>query len=80
MLFAAVYRTFAGLADLCGLNLSAKAELLVAAPKVTQAVFAALLDCYTWKLGEKVHGRNSRTALATVGNLSRNLLLPISDI
>lgn len=57
----------ADLADFCGLSLPAKAELLIAAPKVTQAVFAALLDCYTWKLAEKVYGRGSRTALATVG-------------
>ncbi|KAI4920764.1 uncharacterized protein J4E92_008408 [Alternaria infectoria] len=64
-LFAAVYRVAAHVADLCGLTLPAKAELLLAAPKVTQAVSAALLDCYTWKLAEKVYGRGSRTALTT---------------
>ncbi|RYN70452.1 GPI mannosyltransferase 3 [Alternaria alternata] len=70
-LFAAVYRVAAHVADLCGLRLPAKAELLLAAPKVTQAVFAALLDCYTWKLAEKVYGRGSRTALTTnLGSLS----------
>ena len=36
------------------------------APKVTQAVSAALLDCYTWKLAGKVYGRGSRTALAAL--------------
>ncbi|KAG9190760.1 phosphatidylinositol glycan, class B [Alternaria panax] len=66
VLFAAVYRVAAHLADLCDLSLPTKAELLLAAPKVTQAVFAALLDCYTWKLAEKVHGRGSRTALTTL--------------
>ncbi|KAI4612615.1 uncharacterized protein J4E87_010167 [Alternaria ethzedia] len=65
-LFAAVYRVAAHVADLCGLTLPAKAELLLAAPKVTQAVSAALLDCYTWKLAEKVYGRGSRTALTTL--------------
>ncbi|KAL6707916.1 glycosylphosphatidylinositol anchor biosynthesis [Coniothyrium glycines] len=65
-LFAAVYRLAGAVATLCGLSVPAKAELLVAAPKVTQAVFAALLDCYTWKLAEKVFGRRSRTALAAL--------------
>ncbi|KAF1849926.1 glycosyltransferase family 22 protein [Cucurbitaria berberidis CBS 394.84] len=65
-LFAAVYRVAALLAALGGLSLPARAELLLAAPKLTQAVMAALLDCYTWKLAEKVHGRGSRTALATL--------------
>ncbi|CAO2658740.1 Nn.00g064630.m01.CDS01 [Neocucurbitaria sp. VM-36] len=65
-LFATVYRLAADLAALCGLNLPARAELFLAAPKLTQAVFAALLDCYTWKLAEKVYGRGSRTALTTL--------------
>ena len=78
-LFAAVYRDAAHVADLCGLRLPAKAELLLAAPKVTQAVFAALLDCYTWKLAEKVYGRGSRTALTTVRD-TRNHDAAFSDI
>lgn len=65
-LFAAVYRVAAHLADTCDLSLPVKAELLLATPKVAQAVSAALLDCYTWKLAEKVYGRGSRTALTTV--------------
>jgi hypothetical protein len=65
-LFAAAYRVAALLADFCGLSLPFKAELLLSTPKVVQAVSAALLDCYTWKLAEKVYGRGSRTALTTV--------------
>ncbi|KAF2833999.1 hypothetical protein CC86DRAFT_365741 [Ophiobolus disseminans] len=65
-LFAAVYRIAAHVAARCGLTLPAKAELLLAAPKLAQAVFAALLDCYTWKLAERAYGRGSRTALATL--------------
>ncbi|KAJ4292348.1 glycosylphosphatidylinositol anchor biosynthesis [Kalmusia sp. IMI 367209] len=65
-LFAAVYQVAAKLAVRCGLSLSAKAELLLAAPKVTQALSAALMDCYTWKLAEKAYGRGSRTAFITV--------------
>ncbi|KAH6639344.1 Alg9-like mannosyltransferase family-domain-containing protein [Boeremia exigua] len=65
-LFAAAYRVAAHLADLCGASLPVKAELLLSTPKVVQAVSAALLDCYTWKLAEKVYGRRSRTAFATL--------------
>ncbi|KAH8730087.1 Alg9-like mannosyltransferase family-domain-containing protein [Phaeosphaeriaceae sp. PMI808] len=65
-LFAALYRIAASLAHVCGLSLPARAELLLATPKVTQAVFAALLDCYSWKLAEKAYGHGSRGALATL--------------
>lgn len=65
-LFAAAYRVAALLADFCGLSLPVKAELLLSTPKVVQAVSAALLDCYTWKLAEKAYGHGSRTALTTV--------------
>ena len=43
-----------------------RADLLVMAPKVTQAVFAALGDYYTWKLGECVYGAGSNEAWAAV--------------
>ena len=36
------------------------------APKVTQAIFAALGDYYTWKLGECVYGVGSNEAWAAV--------------
>jgi hypothetical protein len=79
-LFAVVYRVAAALADLCGLNLPARAELLLAAPKVAQSIFAALLDCYTWKLAEKAYGRQSRAALAAVGPSSNdNKSAQVSD-
>lgn len=65
-LFAAAYRVVARLAGYCGVSPPVKAELLLSTPKVVQAVSAALLDCYTWKLAEKVYGRGSRTALTTV--------------
>ncbi|KZM20058.1 glycosylphosphatidylinositol anchor biosynthesis [Ascochyta rabiei] len=65
-LFAAAYRVAAQLADVCGFSLPVRAELLLATPKVVQAVSAALLDCYTWQLAEKVYGRGSRTALTAL--------------
>jgi phosphatidylinositol glycan class B len=72
-LFAVVYRVAAKLADICGLTLPARAEVLLVTPKVTQAVFAALLDCYTWKLAEKAYGRATRTAYAAVGHALSSL-------
>lgn len=39
---------------------------MVVAPKVTQAVFAALGDFYTWKLAEKIYGHGSNEAWAAV--------------
>ena len=45
------------------------AELLLAAPKVTQAVIAALADYYTWRLGERMYGRGSNEAWAAVCSL-----------
>lgn len=65
-IFAAVYSVADRISRLLGLGLPNKADVLIASPKVAQAVFAALLDFYTWKLAEKVHGRGSRTAVTTV--------------
>lgn len=39
---------------------------MIAAPKVTQAVVAALGDYYTWQLGEQVYGHGSNEAWAAV--------------
>ncbi|KAF2117574.1 Alg9-like mannosyltransferase family-domain-containing protein [Lophiotrema nucula] len=64
--FAGVYFVAAKLATLCGLNLPSRAELFIAAPRVAQAISAALLDHYTWKLAGRVYGRGSRTAFTTL--------------
>lgn len=66
VLFAAVYRAAARAADLAGLTLPAKANLLLVAPKLIQACLAALLDVYTVKLAEKAYGPSTRTVFATV--------------
>ncbi|KAF2709283.1 glycosyltransferase family 22 protein [Pleomassaria siparia CBS 279.74] len=65
-IFATVYQVAAKVAALSLLSPPAEAALLIAAPKVVQAVFAALLDCYTWKLAEKVYSRPSRTAFTSL--------------
>jgi phosphatidylinositol glycan class B len=71
-LFAAVYLVAARIADLCGLSPTVRADLLVAAPKLAQAVFAALLDLYTFRLAEKVYGRRGRTAAAAAVSISQS--------
>ena len=70
-LFAGVYHITATLASICDVSPALRAELLIAAPKFTQAIFAALLDCYTWRLAESIYGRGTRTAWAAVGSRKR---------
>lgn len=65
-LFAAVYWAASSLAWVLRLSPSYRADLLVAAPKMIQAVIAALGDYYTWKLGERVYGVGSNEAWAAV--------------
>jgi phosphatidylinositol glycan class B len=43
-----------------------RADLLIAAPKAVQAIFAALGDYFTWKLGRRVYGAGSDNAWAVV--------------
>jgi phosphatidylinositol glycan class B len=65
-LFAIVYWIASALAWLLQLSPSYRADLLVAAPKVTQAIIAAVGDYYTWKLGERVYGAGGNEAWAAV--------------
>ena len=52
---------------------------MIVAPKATQAIFAALGDFYTWKLGEKVYGHGSNEAWAAVCSyLDTNQCFPSS--
>ncbi|KAL8714542.1 MAG: hypothetical protein Q9220_001490 [cf. Caloplaca sp. 1 TL-2023] len=65
-LFAGVYRLAAELSKWLRLTPEYHAELLLAAPKVAQAVIAALGDYYTWKLGQRVYGESSKEAWAAL--------------
>ncbi|KAL9594335.1 MAG: hypothetical protein Q9219_007085 [cf. Caloplaca sp. 3 TL-2023] len=65
-IFAAVYWLSAESSKLLQLSPTTGDELLLAAPKVTQAVIAALGDYYTWKLGERVYGKGSDKAWAAL--------------
>ncbi len=65
-LFAIVYRLASGLSWILQLSPSHRADILVGAPKVAQAIVAALGDYYTWKLGERTYGARSNEAWALV--------------
>lgn len=55
-LFAAVYKSVDFISNLIGLQTSTRVEVLAVAPKVLQAVFAALGDYFTAKLAGKLFG------------------------
>ena len=65
-LFAIVYWIAAGVSWLLHLSPVSSANLLIAAPKVAQAVCAGLSDYYTWKFGVRIFGKNSNEAWAVV--------------
>lgn len=56
MLFAGVYKTADIISATLKLSPEIRAELLVAAPKIYQSVFAALGDYWTWTLARAVAG------------------------
>ncbi|KAI9704139.1 MAG: hypothetical protein M1836_007000 [Candelina mexicana] len=63
-LFAGIYAITSYFANLFHLSSHMRAELLIAAPKVQQAVIAAYGDYYTWRMAEQVYGRGSQAAWA----------------
>jgi phosphatidylinositol glycan class B len=65
-LFAAVYRVTALAADYLSLEAATRAELLLAAPKILQACFAATTDYFIWKLATKAYGKGSKASSAAV--------------
>ena len=67
-LFAAVYRMTALIAEYLNLEAATRAELLLVAPKIPQACFAATTDYFIWKLAIKAYGKGSRASSAAVGS------------
>ena len=61
-----MYKVADVMSTLEGATRAAKAEDMLIAPKIAQAIFAALLDFYTWKLSQKVYGVGSSASMATV--------------
>ncbi|KIV99274.1 uncharacterized protein PV09_09042 [Verruconis gallopava] len=62
VLFAAVYRAAALLSAFLDLTPASEAAVLLVAPRVVQAVSAASLDFFTWRLGRRIFGSTSRAA------------------
>ena len=68
-IFAAVYSLSSSLSRILNLSPHYHAEVILASPKLTQAIFAGLGDFFTWKLGERVWERRSREAWAVVRSI-----------
>jgi len=77
-IFAVVYKVADAMSALEGATRSARAEDLLIAPKIAQAIFAAFMDFYTWKLSQKIYGAGSAASMATV-SVHNNLLGILSD-
>lgn len=65
-IFALVYKVADAMSTLEGASRAGRAEDLLFAPKIAQAVFAAGVDFYTWRLGQTIYGASSSAATATV--------------
>ncbi|KAJ6136541.1 hypothetical protein N7512_001701 [Penicillium capsulatum] len=72
LLFAAIYKIADLFASALNLPVGTRAELLIAGPKIVQAVVSAIGDFYTWKLASRIYGEDTTgawtTLLATVLN------------
>ncbi|KAL3475688.1 Alg9-like mannosyltransferase family-domain-containing protein [Aspergillus californicus] len=66
LIFASVYSATDIVARTLGLSPAARADFLIAAPGITQAVVAAVGDFYTWKLARYIHGDRSYQSWATL--------------
>ncbi|KAL4955936.1 Alg9-like mannosyltransferase family-domain-containing protein [Aspergillus filifer] len=66
LIFAAVYSVADLVARTLALTPASRADLLIAAPGITQAVIAAVGDYYTWKLARYIYGDRSHGSWATL--------------
>ncbi|KEF52592.1 uncharacterized protein A1O9_11435 [Exophiala aquamarina CBS 119918] len=65
-IFSLAYKAADALAALLSVDGARKGEVLLAAPKILQACFAAVGDFYTWKLAGYIYGRKSTCALTAL--------------
>ena len=70
-IFAGFYWFSSSLSNALRLSPGSHADLLIATPKIVQAVFAAAGDFYTYKLGERIYGQGSYEAWTAVRCLDR---------
>lgn len=69
-LFAAFYTSSNKLMEAVSCFPQFRAMILAVLPNIVQAYFAAMGDYYTWKLSEKIYGRDSNASWASVMLLS----------
>ncbi|KAF9637165.1 glycosyltransferase family 22 protein [Lasiodiplodia theobromae] len=65
-LFAGLFAGVSAISGICSVPLALRAELLIAAPKITQAALAASTDYFTWRLAERAFGAQSSAAWASL--------------
>ncbi|KAF2864032.1 glycosyltransferase family 22 protein [Piedraia hortae CBS 480.64] len=66
LIFAAAYKLAAGYARVTNASPGTTAKILIAAPKLFQALIAAVGDFNTWKLARKIYGTDSRASWAAL--------------
>jgi hypothetical protein len=66
LLFGCVYHAAAIVAVISNSSTVTRTALLLAAPRVAQAVFAACVDYYTWSLAQQLYGTESKCAQISV--------------
>ncbi|OAP62114.1 hypothetical protein AYL99_04317 [Fonsecaea erecta] len=65
-IFGLWYQLADSVAERLMLQSPVRSEVLLAAPKTLQALFAATADFYTWRLSSYVYGEDSTASLATL--------------
>ncbi|EXJ75886.1 uncharacterized protein A1O5_00394 [Cladophialophora psammophila CBS 110553] len=65
-IFGLCYQLADSVAEHLMLQNPMRSEVLLAAPKTLQAIFAATADFYTWRLASSVYGDGSTASLATL--------------
>ncbi|KAL4936359.1 hypothetical protein BDV06DRAFT_205224 [Aspergillus oleicola] len=66
LIFAAIYSVADFVARTLALTPASRADILIAAPGITQAVIAAIGDFYTWKLARYIYGDRGYESWATL--------------
>jgi GPI mannosyltransferase 3 len=66
VLFALIYHVASLASNALSLPPELHSNLLLAAPKIVQAVSAASCDYFTWRLAQKIYARDDRAAWTTV--------------
>ena len=69
ILFASVYRAAAVAATVSNVSAVTRTALLLATPRVAQALFAACLDYCTWSLARRLYGAESKCAQISVSKM-----------